>query len=509
MVLEACWIMAGSKGLRHCNLGVFNLISQVPQSQARPLVVDLDGTLIRTDMLWECLVLLIKRRPWDIWKVIPWVLKGKAHLKRRLVDVLNPEVSLIPFNDQVVSWLETQKSQGVPLVLATASDQRIADAIAERLALFERVIGTTECNLSSDRKAHRLVEDYGFEGFEYVGNSKADFAVWKNAAVCHVVNPDRGVLRRVRRSYTLGQVFEDRRPFWKVLFKALRIHQWVKNLLLFVPLLAAHQMDSIMLVFSGLLAFLAFGACASSVYLLNDLLDLASDRAHETKKNRPLAAGTLPISVALGLIPFLLILSFGGAIAFLPMAFTFWLLVYFVITFAYSFLLKGVVLVDVVTLSFLYTLRVLSGTAVFALKPTFWLLTFSVFVFLSLAFVKRYTELRRGRLAGVNQKVAGRGYVPDDYELLASLGSSAGYLAVLVFALFINDPATQEMYRSPQLLWLICPLLLFWISRVWLVAHRGRMNDDPILFAIKDRGSQAVGFLFFALFVAAYLLPLS
>jgi 4-hydroxybenzoate polyprenyltransferase len=253
----------------------------------------------------------------------------------------------------------------------------------------------------------------------------------------------------------------------------------------------------------GLLAFVLFGLCASSVYLLNDLLDLEDDRHHPTKRERPLAAGAFPIQHAVVLIPALLLVAFGTALAVLPFAFVLALGAYYVLTLAYSVWLKRMVIMDVVVLAMLYTMRIIAGALALGLALTFWILAFSVFIFLSLALVKRYSELFLARSKGIDAKARGRGYYPSDLEMLSSLGAAAGYLSVLVLALYIHDGATGMLYAQPEYIWFACPLLLFWISRTWLLAHRGQVHDDPVVFAIKDRVSQVVGALFVGVFLAA------
>jgi 4-hydroxybenzoate polyprenyltransferase len=336
-----------------------------------------------------------------------------------------------------------------------------------------------------------------------VGNSTADLAVWKSASAVHIANPERGVLATARKIGSVEMVFENRPPYFRTLIKALRIHQWAKNLLLFVPLLASHRLMEAQLLWSGLLAFIAFGACASSVYLLNDLLDLPDDRQHPTKCNRPLAAGTLPILHALFLIPVLLFGAFVVALWLLPIQFAGVLAAYYILTLAYSLWLKRMVMLDVVTLAMLYTVRVVAGAAAMALEATFWILAFCLFIFLSLAFVKRYTELCDARQKGNTEKASGRGYYPADFELLASLGGASGYISVLVLALYINEAASGSLYRSPEWMWAACPLLLLWLSRVWLLAHRGQMHDDPIVFALRDSVSRWIGVAFVLVFALA------
>lgn len=469
----------------------------------RTIVVDLDGTLVNSDMLVENLFLFFRLYPLHFLKLFVWLMRGKAHFKRRLADAVLPAVDVLPYNKVLLDWLSLQKNAGAALVLATASDKRIASAVADHLGIFDDVLGTVDINLSSGRKRAALVARFGEGRYEYIGNSFADLAVWRSATVIHVANPERGVLLAAKKIGSVETVFENRPPYFRTLIKALRIHQWAKNLLLFVPLFASHRITDIPLLWSGLLAFIAFGACASSVYLLNDLLDLPDDRLHPTKSNRPLAAGTLPITHALFLIPVLLFSAFGLALWQLPIQFGGVLAAYYILTLAYSLWLKRVVMLDVVALAMLYTVRVVAGAAAMVLVATFWILAFCVFIFLSLAFVKRYTELRDARKNGKKEKSAGRGYYPSDFELLASLGGASGYISVLVLALYINDPASASLYRSQEWMWASVPLLLFWLSRVWLLAHRGQMHDDPIVFALRDSVSRWIGAAFVLVFALA------
>jgi 4-hydroxybenzoate polyprenyltransferase len=277
---------------------------------------------------------------------------------------------------------------------------------------------------------------------------------------------------------------------------AMRLHQWLKNLLILVPLLVSHRLDTPGFLARGIIAFLLFGLCASSAYLLNDLLDLASDRRHPTKRRRPLAAGLISPRAAAIAIPMLLLCSFAGALLTLPWRFTGAMAAYFTITVMYSIWLKRVMIVDVVTLAMLYTLRIIAGTLLFHLMMTFWMLAFSMFIFLSLALVKRYGELLGARNKGETDRPGGRGYYAGDLSMIASLGAASGYLSVMVLALYIQDPNTAALYGNPRIIWLACPLLLYWISRVWVLTHRGEMNDDPVVFAIRDRVSLIVGGLF-------------
>lgn len=469
---------------------------------SKNLVVDLDGTLIYTDMLIENIFLFLRHYPLYFFKLFVWVLKGKLNLKKNLASQILPEVESLPYNKALLGWLKNKKQEGYTLTLATASDQRIAQKISDHLGIFEQVLGSENNNLSSNNKKMTLVDLFGFKNFEYIGNSKDDLAVWEAASVIHIVNPTPSLLKSAQNLGIIGEIFNNPISL-RTIFKALRVHQWAKNILIFVPLLTSHRLFELALLWNAFIAFIAFGACASSVYLLNDLLDLPDDRRHSTKCKRPLAAGTLPIRYALILMPTLLFSAFILAFLLLPIEFTITLAIYYLLTLSYSLWLKRIVMLDVITLAILYTIRVIAGVAATTETVTFWILAFSTFIFLSLAFVKRYTELFNIRQIEEQQKAHGRGYYAGDFELLASLGGASGYISVLVLALYINEATKTQLYHSPEWMWLACPLLLYWISRIWLLAHRGKMHDDPIVFALRDKISRWTGGLFIVVFVIA------
>ncbi len=472
-----------------------------------PLVVDLDGTLIKTDLLAETASKFLLEQPLCFYKLVPWLVEGKSVLKSRLVEYTTIDVATLPYNEQLLTWLRTEKAQGRRIVLATASHRVLADQVAVHLNLFDEVLATDKTtNLKANAKRDALVSRFGTGGFEYLGNDWSDVSVWQSAAKAHVVSKSSRLIEKARSHGNLGVVMGDSKPPLAIaLLKAMRPHQWLKNLLVFIPLMAAHQYIYVSSIMQALLAFFIFSLTASSIYLLNDLVDVSDDRQHARKRTRPFACGDLGLLYGWVAWPALLILAFmlAGPLLFLSNSFIAIMGIYFVLTVAYSLRLKQVPIVDVLTLAILYTLRVIAGAAAIAVPLSFWLLLFSMFIFLSLAFIKRYSELRAARDAGKAGLIRGRGYDPQDLEIVSSLGGSSGYAAVLVLALYIQDTQTVKLYATPTIMWLACPLLLFWISRAWLIAHRGRMHDDPIVFALKDRLSWIIVALLGAVFVLA------
>ncbi|MGH8032297.1 MAG: UbiA family prenyltransferase [Luteimonas sp.] len=460
-------------------------------SSAAALCIDLDGTLLKSDALYESLLALLSRNPLYVFLLPFWLLKGKAALKDAIASRVDIDATTLPYDARVLALLETTAAR--PRVLCTATNARYAEAIAAHLGVFEQVIASdANRNLSGHRKAAALVEAFGERGFDYAGNARVDLGVWARARRALVVNGSDALVAEAARVTQVETHLpaESDKSALRLWIKQLRIHQWLKNLLVFLPLLAAHRFTEVTDVTAAALAFLAFGLCASGVYVLNDLLDLPSDRRHARKRLRPFAAGRLPLLHGLIVAPLLTLAGFAIAWLASPL-FALVLLAYYAMTLAYSLRLKRVVMVDVVMLAGLYTVRIIGGAAAIHAELSFWLLAFSMFIFLSLAMLKRYTELAEVLARGAS-KASGRGYDVEDLAMIQSMGAASGYLAVLVFALYINSPESVALYRHPQALWLICPMLLYWISRAWMVAHRGGMHDDPVVFAVTDRVSQAV-----------------
>ncbi len=457
-----------------------------------PLCVDLDGTLIKTDLLWESLLALLKQRPLSLFLLPFWLIQGRAHFKHEIARRVTLDVTTLPYQEDLLAFLSSERESGRELALATASHVTFAQAVAAHLGLFDgRVYGSdARVNLKGARKVSLLVERYGARRFAYAGNSTADLPVWAEAQEAIVVNGSSGLVRRAQALTPVSRVFSAPVSWLRLLAKALRVHQWAKNVLVFIPVVASHQItDKTRLIQAGL-AFLSFSFSASSVYILNDCLDLASDRRHPRKKNRPFASGGL--SIPFGLLLALVCVLAGLLLALLlPPLFLLVLAVYLLLTTGYSFYLKQFVLVDVIVLAQLYTVRIYGGGAATGVVPSHWLLTFSLFLFLSLALVKRFTELRlMSQAEGTD--LHGRGYWVSDLEHISGIGSSSGLLAVLVLALYISSKEVLLLYSHSEVLWLVCPVMLYWITRVWMLAYRNRMDDDPVVFAVWDSKSYVV-----------------
>jgi 4-hydroxybenzoate polyprenyltransferase len=456
-----------------------------------PLCVDLDGTLLRTDSLHEALVAALRRAPWLALALPFWLLRGRAAFKREVARHAQLDASLLPYDEAVLELVRTERAKGRRIVLATAADLGIAEAVASHLGLFDEIVASDgTVNLKGARKAQALAGRFGERGFDYVGDSRADHAPWSGAAVAYVCAGPQVVRRLEARGVRAVAIERAPRLRWPFL-RALRMHQWMKNLLVFVPLVTAHRLYDPAATRSSILAFAAFSLAASGAYLLNDLADLDHDRRHPKKRRRALASGELSLAIGAVTAPALLVIAFAISVLLTP-AFRVELACYVAATMAYSLWLKRLVLLDVFMLASLYGVRIAGGAAAIAVPLSHWLLVFSLFMFLSLALAKRYAELsalarREGRDA------PGRGYRTGDAPLVGIMGVACGQLSVLVFALYITSPEVRALYATPLLLWLVCPVLLYWVARVWLIAYRGELDEDPLVFALRDRVSLALG----------------
>ncbi len=461
-------------------------IEQV-EDGAIPLAVDLDGTLLRSDLLVETAFAHVNANPSQLISMLKALLRGKAALKAEIAAGVDIDPSSLPYDQRVLDIISQAKSAGRPVYLVSASNERYVRAIADYLGVFNGWMASSEKeNLSSTLKASRLVERFGKKSFDYIGNDHADLPVWSVARRSIAVHPSNSIRNKLMVIDPDADVLEPPRGGLRRWIKLLRVHQWSKNALVFVPVITAQRYDLVAVV-EALVAFSSFSLVASAIYVLNDIVDLEADRKHPSKKHRPLAAGTVPIIQALLVSPILALLGLGGAIAV-----SWWLAAvlvsYLLLTTAYSFFLKRKMMIDVVTLASLFTLRVAGGAAAISVPVSEWLLAFSMFIFVALALVKRYVELA-ARIDGDLPDATNRNYRKSDLGIVASLAAAASFNAVTIFALYISSENVRALYRHPQVLWLICPILMYWLGRLLMLAQRRLIDDDPIAFALKDQNS--------------------
>lgn len=458
----------------------------------RPLCVDLDGTLIKSDSLVEAAWVYLRSHPFAFWYLLLWLFEGRSQLKNKLFSAVKLNVASLPYNEEILSYLKEEKIQGRRLILVTASSILLAQDVANYLQIFDEVYGSEEAiNLKGKRKAERLNQLYGRKGYDYIGNSYHDLPVWEDAKENLVVSNSKRLVRRVRSITDDFKVFRSTtHGFVKALALQIRVHQWAKNMLIFLPMILSHRYHEWSIWLASIVAFVAFSLSSSAVYVVNDMLDLEADRHHPHNRRRPFAAGELSLILGIVLVPFLLTLSLTLALI-VSMPF-FWVLIsYLLITTLYSTWLKQLVLADIIILALLYSWRVLAGSMATGIELSEWFLTFAIFFFCSLALLKRSSELilLKSRSETSNPR---RGYLTDDLPLLVSFGVGSGYLSVLVLALYLNDPLVVAQKQFPLILWLMCPLLLYWISRMWLKAYRGQMPTDPLVFALRDNVSYSL-----------------
>ena len=475
------------------SLNQSSLRELAPEVSRRPLCVDLDGTLVKSDTLMDSLLLLLRSRPGAALQLPRWLVRGKAAVKAEVGARVSLDVRHLPYNRSLIEYLEAERGEGRRLYLATGADQQLARRIADHVGLFDGVLASDgRTNLTAGNKLDGVRRTFGDEGYDYVGNAGPDLPLLQHAGAAMIANPAPALRARLRsRGVKVEREFQDRTAPGKAILKAIRLHQWAKNVLIFVPMLLAHVLQASVFA-DAALAFVSFSLCASSTYIANDLLDIESDRRHPRKRSRPFASGDLSVATGLAVSAVFLAGSVAIAVALLPAGFLLWLFLYLITTLAYSLVLKRVVLVDVILLSGLYTVRMLAGASATRVGISPWLAAFSVFLFLSLAMVKRFSELQNVRERG--QALAnGRGYVLGDIEQLRSFGTASAYAAVVVFSFYIGAHDVSSLYRHGNRLWLITPLMIYWLSRVWLLASRGQLDEDPVIFAVTDRVSLLTG----------------
>jgi 4-hydroxybenzoate polyprenyltransferase/phosphoserine phosphatase len=507
---------ANFEKMRNSNVSMNNLteredpgmITDAPPAagaMAEVLFVDIDGTLIRTDLLHESLVLLSKQSIKLLLRALLSLAHGRAAFKKAVSEAVTPEIRHLPFRKEVLGFIADQRSQGRKIILATAADSIWAQGIADELCLFDGILASDGVhNLKGTDKLEAIQEfcrEHRYAQFDYLGDSYADLPIWREARSVYVVAPSASLMAEVREFAEPAGILGTWQSPIRYVLSAVRPQQWVKNILVFVPLVASHKALTFPLAKAAAIAFVCFCFCASAVYVLNDLADISADRRHPTKRKRPFASGALPVSWGLPLASGLLILGFALSGMTLPAGFSVALAVYFVTTCAYSFLAKRIAMLDVLILAGLYTIRVFAGGTATAIVISEWLAAFCMFLFVSLAFTKRYAELER--LLRTNEASAsGRGYRVSDIALIESMGSASGYIAVLVLTLYINSEKMKTLYNNPWPLLMICPVLMYWISRIWIKAKRGELSEDPIVFALRDRISVYLGVIVIVLLIA-------
>jgi 4-hydroxybenzoate polyprenyltransferase len=469
----------------------------------RPLCVDLDGTLVKSDTLVDSLLLLARSHPFQFLRAPLWALRGKANLKREVTARVTLSVEHLPYNRRLLEYLMAEHGSGRKLFLATGADSVLAHRIAQHLGIFAGVLASDGAtNLTGSNKLAGFRRQFAGQ-FDYIGNARPDLPLLAAAAEPMVANPNFP-LRLSLRARRLAPVrsFQDRAHPLRVFLKAIRVHQWAKNVLIFLPLLLAHRL-ALHAIAAAIVAFFSFSLCASATYIINDLLDIEADRQHPRKRNRAFASGNLSVPAGLAIVAVFLAAAFI-ATHWLPIYFLGWLCLYLVTTLAYSLALKRVVILDVVVLAGLYTLRMLAGAAATQVFISPWLAAFSIFIFLSLAMVKRFSELQNVLSAGATLS-NGRGYLLNDIEQVRTFGTSSAFASVVVFSVYIGQPEVAGLYRHPERMWLIAPLMILWLCRVWLLASRGELDEDPVVFAITDRMSILMGLAAVLIALAAAL----
>jgi len=467
----------------------------------RPLIVELDSTLMYTETLWESCLLFIKKYPLKIFSFIKWAVIGKSYLNHQLSKKVLPEVSLLPHNEGVEKVINIAKNSGRKTYLMTDTNQRIADAVSKSAKLFTKVIVSNDKKIANGNKLEIIRDVVGSTKFDYIGNSRSDTTILKEAHTSYIVARNNRFPKSFKKLNNIEIISTDG-SFFRRWIKALRVHQWSKNILIFLALLMSHRILEVELFIKSTIAFFSFSFSASAVYILNDLFDLEADRRHPSKKHRPFAEGQISIKNGIFAVPILLISSILLSAIFLPSLFTIALFTYLIATTCYSLILKEILFVDVILLGALYTLRIIAGGLATGIEVSSWLLGFSGFFFLSLAFMKRYTDLILFK-KNSQEELFGRGYSVEDSEIVQKAGITSGFLSLIILALYITSDQVFVLYRQPLLLWLSIPIILYWLMNMWVVANRNRMTEDPIIYAVKDRISYITFTLLLLVIIAA------
>jgi 4-hydroxybenzoate polyprenyltransferase len=487
---------------------------------SEPLCVDLDGTLVKSDTLVDTVVVLARQSPRTVLQFPQWIAEGKASFKRKVSSLAELDVVHLPYNQPLLEYLRQQHAEGREIYLTTGADTLLAERVAAHLGIFTGVLASDgSVNLTGHNKLAAFQQRFP-AGFCYIGNARPDVPLLTHCVHPMVANPHHSLLAGLRSAKIVPvRSFQDSASPLKAWIKAIRLHQWAKNVLIFLPLLLAHVYAAGPMA-ATFLAFLSFGLAASATYILNDLLDLEADRHHPRKRRRPFASGDLSPIAGVATILVFFVVSLAIALLLPRVLFGLtpgfprngqgefweWLVVYTITTTAYSLRLKRMVLVDVIVLSGLYTIRILAGSAASGVPVSPWLAAFSIFFFLSLAFVKRFSELESRRLHhsdAASIAIKGRGYRISDLEQMRSFGTATGCASVVIFALYVQNEVAKSLYAHYTRLWLLFPVLLLWLFRLWFLASRGELHDDPVVYAITDKRSLLLGAVVVAIVLSA------
>ncbi len=444
------------------------------------VIIDLDNTLVRTDLLLEAAIQFLKRNPFRILKLIGWALKGPLTLKKNLEHQIKIDPLILPYDPKVIDLIREYKRQGFRVLIASASPASWVREVSHHLNLFEGALGTDSENLKGIKKYEAIVKNFGVTEFIYVGDDYSDIAIWQRCKSAVVVNGTKETIAALSHEGIKHKIIESRPNYIKTVAKLIRVRQWPKNALLFLPVVAAHALESASLL-SLICGFFGFSFAASSVYIFNDLFDVSSDRQHHSKKSRPIASGDISFFNSIALFILMVVLSLGlgfaAGIPFIKVVVGYWFL-----NLVYTLYFKKQVVLDILVLSGMYTIRLYAGAAITLTPISNWLLAFSTFFFFGLACVKRYIELLR--MKGIH--AAGRGYSYEDADIVRILGVGSGLISILVLLLYIQSPEVSQLYKDQSLMWFMVPIMLFWNARLWVLTGRGQVDDDPVIFALKD-----------------------
>ncbi len=468
-----------------------------------PLCVDLDGTITKTDTLVEGFIVAMRTRPLSTLASFLEMRHGISAWKHRIAELAHPDFSLLPYDSKVVELISRARLENRPTFLVSAANESYARRAAKHLGIFDRVFASTQdVNLKAQAKADFLLTRFGEGRYDFVGDSNADLPALANARIAYVVRRSPKVQRKLAKQRDYEIVGESRRNgLLRAIVSQIRAYQWAKNLLVFLPLLAAQLVTDNDAIKASILAFFAFSFVASAMYIINDIADIKHDRSHPSKRFRPFAAGDL--SLGLGFVVGIALLAGSMALTVtLPSLFGAALLLYFLTALSYTLWAKNIAVLDTIFLAGLYTTRILAGAAAIQVVPSFWLLAFSMFLFLSIALAKRYSELLRSDIQD-NKSTPGRQYRRSDMPTILAEGTASGIAAIVVFALYINNETIAGSFERPVALWLLCPLLLYWVNKLWLNTLRDEVHDDPLVWALTNRVSRGITVCAAVLFLVA------